>query len=275
MAATIKITAEERKESGTTAARRLRRAGELPGVLNLESGGVATIRMNSHDFERMLSKQASETLIADLTIGSQPAKRVLLKEVQRDPVFGKVLHADFVEISMTKKVRVSIAIDLVGEAAGVSQQGGVLERALREAQVECLPSDLVDSLVVNVEALKIGDTAFVRDIKAPPGIIILTPGDVAVASVAAPQAEEEVAAPEAEAGTAAGEPEVITERKKEGEEEAEGDEEETEKGKGKEKETEKGKGKEKGKEKEPEKGKEKGKEKAKEPEKGKGKEKAK
>ncbi len=268
MAATITLTAEERKESGTTASRRLRRAGELPGVLNLEKGGTATIRMNRHNFEQMLSKQASENLIADLAIGQQATKRVLLKEVQRDPVYGKVLHVDFVEISMTKKMRVAISIDFVGEPAGVTQQGGVLERALREVQVECLPGDIVDLLVVNVEALKIGDTAFVRDIKVPQGITILTPGDVAVASVGAPQAEEEVAPAEAEPGAEAAEPEVITERKKDDEEgEGEGEEEGKGKGKGKEPAKEKDAGKEKGKEKEPAKDagkdKAKGKEKAK------------
>jgi large subunit ribosomal protein L25 len=92
-------------------------------------------------------------------------KKVLLQEVQHHPVTGRILHADFQEISMTEKLRVEIPVRLSGEPAGVTQQGGVLEHILRAIEVECLPGDIVEQFDVDVSALQIGDRLSVSDIK--------------------------------------------------------------------------------------------------------------
>jgi large subunit ribosomal protein L25 len=220
MAKEVKLTAKKRDVSGTHTARRLRREGSMPAVICDEKGHAESIQVNVHEFERMLHLHGRENLILDLTVEGDKARRVFLKEVQHDPVEGNVLHADFVEISMTRKIRVGIATRLIGEPVGVSQQGGVLEHVLREVEVECLPGDLVDSIDVDVSALDIGDTLLVRNLKIDPKLTLLTGPDVAVATVAAPRQEEEVVA---EAAAVEGaEPEVIT-AKKEGEEGAEGE----------------------------------------------------
>jgi len=142
---------------------------------------------------------------------------------------------------MTRKLRVPVAIQLLGEPTGVTQQGGVLEHLLRTVEVECLPTDIVKAFTLDVTALNIGDSLFVRDLKIDPKLTLLTPGDIAVATVQLPHIEEEVK-PEAEVAAAAEGPEVIGKEGKEaGEEGAEGAET---KGKGA------ADGKEKGKEKE-------------------------
>ena len=218
----IKLAAHSRDVSGSSAVRRLRKGGVMPAVVNDEHGKAVSIQLDRHDFERMLHHNRGGNLLIDLSVGEAAARKVLLKDVQREAVFGTPIHADFVEVSMTKKMRVGIALRLVGEPVGVSQDGGVLEHLLRELDVECLPTDLVDEIDVDVSALKIGGTILIRDIKVDPKFTILTAADVAVATVAAPRREEEVTA---EAAVAAegekAEPEVITAKKtEESEEEA-------------------------------------------------------
>lgn len=215
MAETATINAQTREVRGTGKARGLRRGGWLPGVVSTPGGESVSIQMNCHDFERILVKHGRDNLLADIKIDEKKPKKVLLKEVQYDPVHGGMLHADFIEISMTKKMRLAIPIVPAGEAVGVSQQEGVLQHMLRELDVECMPADLVENIAVNIEKMNIGDTIFVRDLIVGPKLKVLTSGDVAVVSVVKPQAIEEEAPPAEEV---AGEPEVIGE-KKEGEEE--------------------------------------------------------
>jgi large subunit ribosomal protein L25 len=223
MASESKLVAETRTLSGSAAARRMRRAGWMPGIVNTDRGDAQMIRLNRHNFEMMLHHHASENLILDLAVDGGDARKVLLKEVQHDYVSGEPIHADFVEISMTKKMRINIALKFVGEPFGVSQEGGVLEHPVRQVEVECLPTDLVEEIEVDVTALKIGDSLLARDIKLDPKLTILTPGDVAVALVSAPHVEEVAAPVEAavEGAEAAKEPEVIEKGKEKTEGEAE------------------------------------------------------
>jgi large subunit ribosomal protein L25 len=225
MAKEITLTADKRTASGSSAVRTLRKQGLLPAVVYGEKG-ARSIQLNSHGFETLLKHHRSENLIIDLSVAGEAAVKVLLKEVQHGPVFEELLHADFVEISMTKKMRVMIPVRCAGEPVGVSQEGGILEHVLREIEVECLPGDLVESFALDVSALKIGSTLMVRDLVVDPKFTVLSAGDMAIATVVAPRAEEVVAEAAAPVeGAAAGtEPEVIGKKKEEGEEEAEGKE---------------------------------------------------
>jgi len=222
MAKQIKLTATARTVSGSAAARRLRRQGLIPGVLNDEHGRATMIQLNRHDFEMMLHGHASANLIIDLEVDGTQPKKVLLKDVQHDFVTGDILHADFLEVSMTKKMRISVPVRLVGEPVGVAQEGGVLEHPLRTLEVECLPGDLPEEIVVDVSRLKIGQSLLVRDLKVDAKVTIVTSGDAPVASVSAPRAEEVPQAAEA-AATAEGpqEPELVGAKGKAQEEESE------------------------------------------------------
>jgi len=218
MAIDSKITAESRTDTGTTASRRLRREGWLPGVVNNDKCESRLIRINQHDFEMMLHSHRSEHVMVDLAIDGKDPKKVLLKEVQHDPLSGEPQHAEFLEVSLTKKMSVSIPITLVGEPVGVLNEGGRLEHLLRELEVQCLPTDLVENIEVDVSGLHVGDVLTVADIQVDSKLDVETEAHVAIAGVAAPIAEEEpAAAGEAVAGVegaAPAEPEVIGEKER-------------------------------------------------------------
>jgi len=212
MAEEIRVAATSREETGTGDARRLRRAGWLPGVINDEKGQSRLIKLNLHDFDVMLHHHTSENLMINVDVDGKPGGKVLLKEVQHHPLTGEVLHVDFVEVSMTRKMRVEMPIVLTGEPVGVAQEGGIMEQMLREVEVECLPQDLIEHFEVDVSHLGIGDALMVGDLTVSDAFTLITAPDVAVAAVAAPRIEEEVApveegeeAAEGEEGEGAGE----------------------------------------------------------------------
>lgn len=212
MAEDTVVSAQLREERGSNASNRLRAAGWLPAVLNDTDGKSHAIRLNKHDFEVLLRHHGGESMLLDVTIEEQKPRKVLLTEVQHDPVSGDVLHADLVEVSMEKKMRVRIPVELLGECVG-AVEGGVLEHLIREVEVECLPGDMVEQFEVDVSELKIGDSLMVSDLSVPAGLTVLTAPDVAVAAVAVPRVEEEVIEPEvAEEGA---EPEVVGEKEEE------------------------------------------------------------
>lgn len=209
MAKEIKLSASTRETSGSSAAKAMRKTGFMPAVVYGEKG-ARSVKIKTREFETMVKHNTSENLIVDLDVDGKVIK-ALLREVQHGAVYGGVIHADFLEISMTKKMRVTIPVELKGEPMGVSQQGGILEHLARHIEVECLPGDLVDSIDVDVTGMGLGKTLMVRDIVVDPKYTVLTSGDVALATVVAPREEkvEEAAAAEAT-------PEVIGKKKEEG-----------------------------------------------------------
>jgi large subunit ribosomal protein L25 len=214
-----KLKVQSRKDTGTSAARRLRRAGLIPGALIMEGGSVIPISLVRHELDMILRGHASSTMIFDVELDGNSPKRFMLKELQRDTIRGKIIHVDFQEIVATKKIRIKIPIRLTGDPIGVTQGGGILDHHLREVEVECLPSSLMEEIVVDVSGLGVGESISVGDLKVDPGITILTDPQISVASVIMPRIEEEVPAQAATAVQA--EPEVIAKGKKVEEEEAE------------------------------------------------------
>ncbi|HMP89178.1 MAG TPA: 50S ribosomal protein L25 [Kiritimatiellia bacterium] len=219
MAQSIKISVAPRAAKGSSESRRLRRGGWFPGVVYGVGKQPQMVKVNEHEFRKSLHGHSSEHILLDLDIEGQDSKKVLLQEVQHNSLTGKITHADFHEISMTETFRVEVQIELVGVPVGVSQNGGVLEHLLREVEIECLPSDLMEVIEVDVSGLGVGDSLSVSDIKLDAAKYkVITHGELAVAMVAAPTAIEEPVAP-AE-GAAVAEPEVIKEKKPEAEEKA-------------------------------------------------------
>lgn len=222
MATDSKIAAESRADTGSTASRRLRREGWLPGVVNNEKLESKLIMVNQHDFKMMLHTHRSEHVMVDLAIDGGEGRKVLLKEVQHDPLSGEPQHAEFLEVSLTKKMTVDVQLVLVGEPVGVLNAGGRLEHLLRELEVECLPMDLVESIEVDVSGLNIGDVLTAGDLTLDSKLTLKTDPDIAVASVAAPTTEEEPAAGAegaegvvaSDGAPASAEPEVIGEKER-------------------------------------------------------------
>jgi len=216
----LKLTAEMRKMTGSAAAGRLRRIGMLPAVVYGEGKVARTIQVHEHAMSDILRHHASGNVLLDLDIAGDATHKVLLKDVQHHPVTGRLLHVDFHSISMTEKLRIDVPVELAGEPVGEKEQGGVLEQLIREVEIECLPTDILEQIEVDVSDLRIGDSLTVADIQLDTlRYTILTDPDVAVAAVAAPRIEEEPTAEEEELAAAVaegeGEPEVIRPKKEE------------------------------------------------------------
>lgn len=212
------LQANLRTETGSAAARRLRRQGVLPASVVMLGGGSVAVALNQHDFDMILRHHTGEHLILEVNVEGKGPRKLLLAEVQRDNVSGASSHVDLHEISMTERMQVAVALELVGDSAGV-RLGGILEQLIREIDIECLPSDLIESIVLDVTSLAIGDVVTVADLVVDSKLTVLTAGDVAVAHVSAPQAEttDDVEG-EGEEG-ASGQPVVIGKKAKEGDSE--------------------------------------------------------
>ncbi len=222
MAKEIKIKAEQRHEQGSGAVRRLRRKGLVPAAMNRIAGGSTLMQLSSHEFENMLRHHTRNQLLITIELDGQDLP-TLLREVQTDVMNGHVIHADFGEVSLTRKLRVSIGLKLSGEPEGVKTEGGILEQTLRQVEVECLPMDMVEIFTLDVSALKLGESLAVRDLNLGEKYTVLTHADVAVATIVAMAEEEVVAAAVPGEGAVAGSgPELIAKGKKEEGEEGEG-----------------------------------------------------
>lgn len=211
--ATVDLTGELRSETGKEAAKRLRRARRIPGVVY--GGAQGPVPVTVDPLALLALTGAGENVLINLALQGGDAPRqalVILKELQLDPVKGSPLHVDFLEISMEKKVRVEVRVVLTGEATGVKNKGGILEHTLRTLTVECLPMSIPERILVDVSGLDVGDAIHVRELPVSEGARILDDEGRVVASVVAMAAEEE--APAAVEETA-GEPEVVGKKEKE------------------------------------------------------------
>lgn len=209
MSDTIKVHAEKRETTGTGAARRLRNKGVLPAIVYGLGKEPQSIQLNQHEFQQLLRHHTSEYLMMDLEIGSSAVLKVLLKDVQHDPISGDVQHVDFNEISMTEKIVVEVPVETRGTPEGVTQQGGVLDQQLRSIEIECLPTDIPEVFHVDVSALEIGEHMTVGDIELDASkYTLVTDPLIALAAVSAPRLKDEGDEGE-EGATASAEPALV------------------------------------------------------------------
>jgi large subunit ribosomal protein L25 len=209
----ISLNAKTRIIKGTQAVKKLRRNGIIPAVVYGAGEKSIHLELEEKTFLKLLRSGVSESVIFTLKIDddSSNEKKVLIREIQHDPVWGKIMHIDFQHISMEKKITVSIPIHLVGVAAGVAD-GGILQPSIRELEIECLPGDIPGRVEVDVSNLKIGDAIHIRDIHLDKATI-LTDLDGSVVSVVPPSVYKEPEVKVAE--EVAAEPEVVGEEKAE------------------------------------------------------------
>ncbi len=212
----------------------LRRAGKLPAVIYGRRTEPVSITLDAHDAGLALSKVGSSSLITIEVDGTEyPA---LVRERQRDYIKNRLIHVDFLAVSLTEKIRAEVRIELTGLSLAVKDSDAVLVTGLHTLSVECLPADLPDHVTVDIAPLaKVGDSIHVRDVSLGDKVQILDDPDemivnatyakVEVEEPTAAAAVEGVVAPEGEAA----EPELSVERGKKEEEAAEGEEKEKEK----------------------------------------------
>lgn len=206
MPESITVSAAERNERGKNAARRLRVQGRIPGVVYGRGKKAVAVSLDPKMLWNILHSGSGHNTIFSLDLGGK-AQSVMIKEYQLDPIKGSILHADLLTIAMDQKMKFEVPIEIDGEPRGVKLDGGILDVVVREVQVECLPGDVPDHILVDVRELGIHDTVRVKELIVDTDKIrILSDPELTLVTVAAPRAEE-VVAPVAE--TVVAEPEVI------------------------------------------------------------------
>ncbi len=185
------LNVEERTERGSRATRRLRRAGMVPGILY---GGsheqTVTFKVGHLDLRSVL---VDGSALIDVKIGGERSVPAILKEQQIHPVRGDVMHVDFLEVRLDQKIHATVALELEGidEAPGV-KEGGVLDQITRELNIEALPTDIPERVVVDVSHMDISSTLTLSEVSAEAGVEFLDdPEETTIATLVPPTVEEE------------------------------------------------------------------------------------
>lgn len=170
MADKIEIAAEVRTAVGT-GVKALRRSGKVPAVVYGHNIKPVSIQVDSREVTNTLRKIGRNTLITLSVDGGQ--KMVLTREIQRHPIRRTIQHIDFYEVNMTEKITASIRVLTVGEPADVKSGAGVLLQERDTLEIEALPSDLIDSVTIDISNMKIDDVVRVKDLVVPAGVRFL------------------------------------------------------------------------------------------------------
>jgi large subunit ribosomal protein L25 len=184
------LTVEERAERGSRAVRRLRRAGYVPGVVYGGDGDCVAFKVSTREL-RVALQDASAVI--DLKVDGGEALPVIVKDNQYHPVRDELIHIDLLQVKLDEKIQSTVPIELEGveEAPGV-KEGGVLEHVTRELNIEALPTDIPERIVVDVSGMEGAATMHLTEIPAPAGVELLDdPEETIIATITVPTEIEE------------------------------------------------------------------------------------
>ncbi|WP_026340470.1 50S ribosomal protein L25/general stress protein Ctc [Thioalkalivibrio sp. ALJT] len=200
MSMSFTVEAEKRDEQGSSASRRLRRAGKLPAILYGADKDAVAITLDHNAMVHNLKEDAFYSHILDVKLDGNTEKAIL-RDVQRHPFKPTIYHVDLMRVSADQAIRVSVPLHFLNEedCKGVKLGGGMISRMLNEIEVECLPGNLPESIEIDVIDLDVGETLHISELKLPEGVesVALMHGeeyDYAVVSILLPRsakAEEE------------------------------------------------------------------------------------
>jgi len=202
------LAAVTRDGRGKNEARRLRQAGHVPGIVyGQESAGSVAVAVNPKELLQILySESRINTLIA-LSIDQGGTSRVLVKDVQLDPVTSALLHVDFYQPPLDRAITVSVPVTLVGEPVGVKQQGGLVDFVQRDVQLECMPTEIPEHIEIDISGLMIGEGVRLRDVAENVKWTPVSEPDTLLVHVIPPKVEEAEEGEAAAGGTP--EPELV------------------------------------------------------------------
>jgi large subunit ribosomal protein L25 len=196
----IKLNASKREVSGKKV-KQLRVQGLVPAVVYGHGVESVSLAIDAKEFEKAFQKAGESTLV-DLAVNGGESAKVLVQDVQYDPLKGTFVHVDFRQVNMKEKMEVEIPLRLVGEAPVVREQGATLVRALDTVNVRCLPQDLVHEIEVPLDGLKaVGDSIAVGDLKVPAGLEVINEPEEMIVIVNATITEDEIKAMESASGS--------------------------------------------------------------------------
>ncbi len=204
MADKVVVKAEKRDGRGKNDARRLRAAGRVP--VSIYGGGGETIAAIAElkDLAAILRSDSGSNTIFTIDMAGEGTNDVIFHDRQIDAIKGRLVHADLRRLAKGEKIEVTVPIHIIGEAAGLNEEGAVLNQAIREIKVLCEPSLIPEFFEVDVTELNVGDSFHVSDLKTEKGVEIHELPESVIASIVI--VKEEELEPQTEA---AGEPEVV------------------------------------------------------------------
>ena len=207
MSKSFTVGAETRNDQGKGASRRLRRAGQVPAILYGGKGEPSNITLNQLSLLTMIDNEKFYSSIINIKLDGKD-QQAIVKDVQMHPAKAQVLHVDLQRVLADQPIRLHLPIHFLNQATcpGVKTEGGQVSHLRTDIEISCLPKDLPEALEVDMIAMNLNDTIFLKDIKVPPGVTIpelATGREIPVVSIHAPRAEEpEAAAAEATATAA-------------------------------------------------------------------------
>jgi large subunit ribosomal protein L25 len=187
---TFTLDLASRSAEGSRSARRLRRTGQVPGVIY---GGGSEPELFTVDGRILRNTLARAGAILQISLDGEAGNPVLVKDVQRHPVRGEAVHVDLLRVDMKVAIQTTVTLELVGAdgAPGVLE-GGVLSQGVIELNIEALPGDIPDSIQFDVSRLEMNETATLSQLTAPAGVTLLDdPEETVLASVLPPTKEPE------------------------------------------------------------------------------------
>jgi large subunit ribosomal protein L25 len=197
--AATKLDVSSREASGSRQARRLRRAGRVPGILYGGDGGPVSFAVEARELRLAL---AAGSAVLDLSIDGARPSPVVLKDIQRHPVRGETVHVDFLRVRLDRPIHAVVVLELHGaeNSPGV-KEGGILEQITRELNVEALPTAIPPAIVHEVADMQIGDTLVLAAVSAPEGVTLLDDAEETVVATLTPPRLQAEAEAEMEAET--------------------------------------------------------------------------
>lgn len=193
----------------------LRKKNLIPAVVYGHGAKNQNVTAEYIPFEK-LYREAGESSLVDLVIDNEKPVKILIQEVQADPLTGRFIHVDFRQVKMTEKIIAEILLKFVGEAKAVKELGGVLVKTTDKIKVKSLPQDLVHEIEVDLSSLNtFEDFIHIKDLKIPAGLEVLGNPNEPVVNVIPPRSEEELKALEEKVEEKVEEVKVVAEEKKE------------------------------------------------------------
>ncbi len=191
------IAVQAREQSGKSKARKLRAAGQIPAVFYGPKIGSVPVALDPRRLERILRQNGANALLELSVEGRSDLGDTvaLVKELQRHPVRGDLIHADLYQVDLAQKVEVEVPVHLIGKSKGV-EMGGIVDHMIREVMVSCLPRAIPEAFEIDISELDIGDVVHARDIALPDDVELGIDPDLGIVHVAAPSVAEEAPAEE-------------------------------------------------------------------------------
>ncbi|MDO9566479.1 MAG: 50S ribosomal protein L25/general stress protein Ctc [Candidatus Desulfaltia sp.] len=198
----IELKTNIRTSVGNSKARSLRREKQIPAVLYGPGKKTVLLSVNLSDLEQALKKSKGRQALLNLVIqnGETYTKPAIIKELQTHPVERSILHVDFYEIDMNRKIKVKVPVVITGKSKGV-ELGGILQIIRRELEVLCLPIEIPESIEIDISDLDVGDSVHVKSIPFKDNIEIPADVDFTVLTIVSPKAVEEAVPEEVEEET--------------------------------------------------------------------------